>query len=276
MLTVVATLGAVTVVLPALASSEPPTITAYSYEYLGSEVRYWTPESATVVEGGSVSFTNPYASTPHGLEFTAGPGKPVCTGLPKGAEEKTGAVSWTASCTFSAAGTYSFICTVHPTAMKGTITVGPPGTTTTTTTTTTPPATGTGTSGGSTPPPAPGTGPVSLFVGGGSAIKLTAPRHATNVHGSVTIAPTAAGGTLEIDLLARRGALAARTAATVRVGQLLRYYVAAGPQSFTIKLSSRAKRALRAHGRLALTVRFTMTPPGGKPQAVTRALTVRR
>ena len=277
LLTVAATLGAVTVVLPALATGEPTTISAYSYEFGGKAVRYWTPSSATVTEGGSVTFTNPYASMPHGLEFTGGPGKPVCTGLPAGAQEKTGAVSWTASCAFSAAGTYSFVCTVHPSTMTGTITVGPPGTTTTTTTTTTASTpTGTGTGTGSTPPP--GTAPVALFVGGASAIKLAAPRHAAGVHGSLTIASAAAGGTLEIDLLARRGALAAAagTAASVRVGQLVRTYISAGPQPFTVKLNSRAKRALHARGRLALTVRFTMTPPGGKPQTVSRAVTLRR
>jgi hypothetical protein len=162
--------------------------------------------------------------------------------------------------------------------MHGQITVGKePTTTTTTSTGTTSTGTGAGTSTGTTSAPSTVPAPLaSLLVGGTSAVKLSAPRHGASAHGSLNVASAAAGGTLEVDLLARRGALAAGAAASVRVGQLLRYYVAAGPQSFTVKLSVRARRALRAHGRLAVTAKVTLTAPGGKALSLSRPLTLRR
>ncbi len=280
---ILAALGAATVVLPALASSEAPTITATSYRYGIEETQYWSPSTATVEPGGSVVFRNPSATIAHGLEFTGGSGKPNCTGLPAGAQEKTGAVSWQANCTFGAPGAYSFICTVHPSTMKGTVTVSAAGTTTVSmTTTTTTPSTGTT---GSTPPPygtpvgGAGTGTsglASLLVGGTAAVKLSAPRHGSTVHGSLNLTPSGAGSTLEVDMLAQRASLAAHTAASVQVARIVRYYLAAGPVSFSVPLNARARRALRKHGHLAVTVRVALTPPGGTAMAIRRMLTLHR
>jgi hypothetical protein len=78
MFCIVAVLGAATVVLPSIASSEtPPTISAYSYKYLAEETRYWQPATAHIGEGASVKFVNPSSAVSHGLEFTGGPAKPV-------------------------------------------------------------------------------------------------------------------------------------------------------------------------------------------------------
>jgi plastocyanin len=117
-------LGLVAAGLPAVAGSVEPTISAYNepgpYGY-----HSWMPSTATVSPGGAVIFKNPYSGTPHGLKFTggtAGPPPPSCTGLPAAAETAAGAPSWEAKCTFSKAGTYTFVCTVHP-EMTGTITV---------------------------------------------------------------------------------------------------------------------------------------------------------
>ncbi|HVA19298.1 MAG TPA: plastocyanin/azurin family copper-binding protein [Solirubrobacteraceae bacterium] len=124
-----ALLGAAVVVLPTVARSvEPaPNITAYNepgvYGY-----HSWMPAVATVSLGGVVKFSNPYTATYHGLKFTGGTAAttPGCTGIPQQATEPIGAFHWEGECTFSKAGTYTFVCTVHPTEMKGTITV--PGT----------------------------------------------------------------------------------------------------------------------------------------------------
>lgn len=270
---IAAALGATTVLLPALAGAEAPPIEPVEQ---GSPYPtfYWSRSSEEVPIGGQVVFKNPSTSVPHGLEFE-GAAKPSCSGAPAGA----GATSWQASCTFSAPGKYTFYCTVHPSTMRGTITVAPGGTTTTTTTTTSPGGT-TGGGTGTSPYPLPGAGApagsVPLFVGGTNAVKLSAVRHGGGVRGALAVAPAGAGGTLQVDVLARRGALAAHSAATVRIGQLKRYYVAAGPQSFTIKLTAAARRALRRHGRLAVMVRVALIPPGAAAQTLTRALTLRR
>ena len=126
---VVALLGVAMVVLPTVAGSVEPTpnITAHNepgvYSY-----HSWMPSTATVSLGGVVKFSNPYTTTYHGLKFTGGTAgtTPGCTGIPQQATEPIGAFHWEGECTFSKAGTYTFVCTVHPTEMKGTITV--PGT----------------------------------------------------------------------------------------------------------------------------------------------------
>jgi plastocyanin len=121
--------GVAMVVLPTVAGSVEPTpnITAHNepgvYSY-----HSWMPSTATVSLGGVVKFSNPYTTTYHGLKFTGGTAgtTPGCTGIPQQATEPIGAFHWEGECTFSKAGTYTFVCTVHPTEMKGTITV--PGT----------------------------------------------------------------------------------------------------------------------------------------------------
>ena len=54
------------------------------------------------------------------------------------------------------------------------------------------------------------------------------------MRGSLTIPPADAGGRLEIDLLAARSALVAGGPKAVRVGQLVRRALVAGPLRFSI------------------------------------------
>jgi len=125
-----AVLGSVAASAPALASSEPPpSISAYNEPGIYG-FHSWMPATATIATSRAVKFANPYGTTYHGLQFTGGSAgtTPSCTGIPAAAGEVTGAVSWQGECTFSAPGTYTFICTVHPAEMKGTITVKAPGT----------------------------------------------------------------------------------------------------------------------------------------------------
>jgi plastocyanin len=128
-LLVTVVLGLSAVVLPAIASSEPPSISAYNEPGIYG-FHSWMPATATVGSGGVVKFGNPYTTTYHGLKFTGGSAgaTPSCTGIPTAAGEAAGAVDWHGECTFSMPGTYTFICTVHPVEMKGTITVKSPGT----------------------------------------------------------------------------------------------------------------------------------------------------
>jgi plastocyanin len=263
----IAVLGAATAVLPAMASSETsPTISAYNEEgAYGYSKHSWMPSTATVSPGGVVIFKNPYTTTPHGLKFTggtAGAPLPSCTGLPAAAETELGAPSWEAKCTFSKAGTYTFVCTVHP-EMTGTITVNPNGTTTTTTTTPTTTTTTTPTT-----PVEPPSG--SPLVGGPS---LRSSQRGGSVKGSLDISKAGAGDHLEVDLFATTASLAkVKHSTRVRVGRLVRGSVSAGRMSFAVKLNARARNALKRRHRLALTVRIVLTPFYGEPTTLTRSV----
>jgi plastocyanin len=81
----------------------------------------WTPSSASIESGGSVAFKNATAN-PHALAWeSSDPETPSCTGTPS-----LGQGNWAGSCTFAQGGTYKFYCPVHPTIMKGTVTVSGP------------------------------------------------------------------------------------------------------------------------------------------------------
>ena len=265
---VAALLGATVVVLPAIASSETPSITAHNE---GVYYHSWMPATATVSPGGIVKFSNPYSETRHGLKFTNGPATPSCTGIPAAASTETGEISWQGECTFSTPGTYTFICTVHA-EMKGTITVSPNGTTATTTTTTTPTTTTTT----PTTPGEPGSETTSGSPLAGSvaqAVKLASSQHGKSVHGSVKVSQGGAGGRLEVALLARSASLAkAKHPSRVRVGRLVRSSLSVGVVSFAVPLTAKARSTLRRHRRLALTVQIVLTPVHGTAVTVTRSV----
>jgi hypothetical protein len=222
------------------------------------------PSTATVGVGGVVSFVNPYSEVPHGLKFTGGPATPNCVGIPAAASEEIGATNWHGECTFSTPGTYTFICTVHPSEMKGTITVNSDGTTMTTTTTTP-------TTTIPTTPTTPGEpSPVSPLLGSQS---IRASQHGAFVKGSLDISESGAGDGLEVDVFAKSAGLAKAGHSTrVRVGRLVRGSVPAGKLSFAVKLNAKAHSALKRHRRLALTVKVALTPLHGEPTTFTRSV----
>jgi plastocyanin len=123
-------LGAVALLAPAIASSQTtPTIDA---ENLGGgiygETHRWQPAQVTVELGGSVTLANPTKAL-HGVEWRSAV-KPSCEEgagkVPVGSTPAVSGASWSGSCSFSQAGSYTFYCTVHGPEMTGTITV--PGT----------------------------------------------------------------------------------------------------------------------------------------------------
>ncbi len=59
-----------------------------------------------------------------------------------------------------------------------------------------------------------------------------------------------------------------------RVGRLVRSSAPAGKVSFTVSLDAQAKRALRRHQRLTLTVKITLTPQRGAAVTLTRTVVV--
>jgi plastocyanin len=275
-LAVAAALATVLIVLPARATSESaPTIETED------PAHHWKPPTATIEPGGTVVFKNASSTTPHGVHWISGPSTPSCEpSVPVGTMAVQSGKEWSGSCKFDAAGTYTFYCTVHGAAMSGSITVaapgapvgGPPPPPPTTTTSQPPPAA----PAGSSPPsgsPSAGTTGAAASTAALAALRLSAPRHGAVVHGALTVPAADAGGRLEVDLLAARSALAA---GGVRVGQLELQALAPGPLRFSMTASARARRALRRHGRLVVSVVVHLGPPAGAGSALSRRLTLRR
>ncbi len=279
-----AVLGAGVVVLPAVAVSETsPTITAENY---ASSKHRWAPDAATVGENGVVTLSNA-GPVPHGVEWRSGPATPSCKGVPVGNSPADSGEKWSGTCSFSKPGTYVFWCTVHGPEMTGTVTVNANGATTTTmtmgsTTESTSSNPNTSTSGSVSGSPAPsgvsGVSPLGSLLAGSasSALKLAASQHGQSVRGSVDVSQLGAGGRLEVQLLATRASLAsAAHPSWVQVGRLVRSSLPAGTLTFTVKLDSRARHALHARRRLALSAKILLTSAHGSAVTITRAVVVR-
>jgi plastocyanin len=286
-----AALGVLVVVLPGVAGSETsPTVTAMNGP---GEMHSWSPSSASVGEGGSVTFSNP-TTVPHGVEWIGGPAAPVCGGgVPVGTSEAASGTKWSGSCTFMRAGTYTFYCTVHGAAMSGTIAVAagggePPAPPTTTSSTPggTTTSGGQGSSGGGSGPgpsgsgaPAPDAGgglAASPFSAGASALKLARSQRGSKVRGAVGVSSAGVGGTLEVELLAKAASPAAGGGSGEQgVGKLERIVPRAGAMGFAVGLNARGRRALGRKGRLALTVEVKLTPRGGRASKLERSVVLR-
>jgi plastocyanin len=264
-------LGVVIAVLPAVASSESPPVEAVN-EGGGvyGEHHRWSPAQATVSVGAAVTFRNS-SEVPHGVEWRSaikpsceeGPGK-----VPVGTTPAVSGTKWSGECTFSQPGTYTFYCTVHGPEMTGTITVSaesPTPTTTTAPTTTSAPSTTTPTT------PGPSSSPL---IGGPS---LRSSQRGGNVRGSVEVSQAGAGGRLEVDLFASSASLAtARHSTSLLAGRLVRNSVSAGKVPFAVRLTPRARTALKRRHRLDLTVKITLTPLQGPPFSLRRVVIEQR
>jgi|SRR6188768_2128628 len=229
--------------LPASGLAEMPTVepaeTAAGFA--------WKPSAVTAAPGGAVAFRNPGAVTPHGVHWTGGPEKPSCSGVPV---DEFG-TSWSGACTFSQAGNYTFVCTVHPEEMKGTITVVSGETT---------PAPGSG-------PPGAAPAPEGPLI---EALRLPKNQRGSVVRGSIAVSPTAAGGRLAVVLEAARASLGQRAAGKVRVGKLAHSLTSSGQVRFAVALKASAQRALRQQGHLPLTLEAIVTPASGTATTITR------
>lgn len=263
-LVLAAVLGMAVAIGPVVASfATEPTIEATGGSY-GYGFR-WSPSTAEVKEGGTVTFQNTSTSVPHGVEWTGGPEAPSCPGVPIN-EGKTG---WKGRCTFAHPGTYTFRCVVHPTEMTGTVTVSANGAVTTTMTSPppVPPATTTGIT-----PAVPSESPLVSSAAG--ALKLAKSQRGGVVKGSIDISNAGAGDRLEVDVFAAKGLLA-KHAGPSRVGAFSRSSVPGGQTSFSVKLDSKALRALKRRQELRLTVKVTLTPLYGTPLTITRLVVER-
>jgi Copper binding proteins, plastocyanin/azurin family len=224
--------------------------------------------SVSVATGDTVAFSYPATGASHHTVVFTSAQKPTCTGVPSSNPITTGGPGWSGTCRFDSAGTYTFVCGLHP-AMTGQVTVTAAATPTPTTSPAARPTPGAGATPTPTPtptPPSPAT-PQSTLRG---AVTLAARQHGTRVRGSVQVG--AAGSRLDVSLSARLPG--ARRA--VRVGHWHKASAGAGRVAFSVPLSSRARRALRTRHRLSLTVTVTLTPPGSRELRRNVHVTVRR
>lgn len=106
---------------------------------------------------------------------------------------------------------------------------------------------------------------------------IASTQHGTAVRGSLTVSRAGAGGSLQVDLIAKATSHTRHThAKSLLAGRLVRRSAPAGKLSFTIALNARAKVMLRRQHRLALTVKIAFTPPGGAADSFTRNIVVRQ
>lgn len=272
-----AVLGVAVAVLPALAASSTVKLEVNENCVQPNWPCWATTGSSqpafktTVASGGTVTFVD------HGKEAniawtgtapTCEPSVPVAPAAPK--------TGWEGKCTFATPGAYKFESstlfkesgyanidyTKYEIVVEGsattTTTTGTTGTTTTTTTTT---------------PPA---SPESPLAGSQSqAVKVAKSQHGGSVKGSINLSKAAAGDRLEVDLFAQSASLAkAKHSTRVRVGRYVHSSLSAGQLSFSVKLNAKARRAVKRHHRLALTVEIVLTPASGEAMAITRSATV--
>jgi hypothetical protein len=222
----------------------------------------------TIAQGGTVSFGYPSGANLHNVRFTS-------TAQPASCEQTAGTLNgsvpplphtvagpgWRGSCTFSAPGTYTFVCDRHP-RMTGAVEVVEASSET-------PPA------GSPSPSPSPGYAPApvgseSEVPAAGRAargLKVTGRVRDGRLRGSVVVARSPS--TLRVELFARVGG-----ARLTRVGALRKNHVGAGRRTFAVRLTGRAAKALARRGHLAVKVRVRVTPPEGRAATLRTSVTV--
>jgi hypothetical protein len=275
-----ALLGAALAVLPALAASPSEAKLEVNENCVELDWPCWaTPGSSqpaakvTIASGGSLTFAD--SKTAANIAWTgAAPtcesAVPVAPALPK--------TGWEGKCTFATSGTYNFESstlfndgvdnyTKYEVVVEGSASTAPTGTT------------GEGGSKGVsapgtiTSPPVPvGESPTGSPLSGSP--KISSSQRGSTVKGSLEVSKAGAGDRLEVDLIATTASLAKAGHATQVAGRFVSASVSAGQRSFSVKLITKAARALKRHHRLALKVKITLTPVSGEETSVTRSVTL--
>ncbi len=231
--------GVAAAALPTTASSgASPVISAQDMSGVYGASYSWSPANVTVAQGGAVTFqyqpgAPPQGTSMHSVVFQSPPSTPSCSGVPQ-TNGSGQPAPWSGTCTFSAPGTYNFVCGVHGAAMSGAITVtesGMPGTTTGTTT-------------------APSTGPTA----DASALAVAPSQKGTSVRGKVTIGHD--GSSLSAVLTA-----SGKLAKVTRVGSLAKAGLKAGRYRFSVALNKRGRRALKRRHRISLRLQVKVNAP---------------
>lgn len=254
-------------------SQTPPSARVVASDFVFKSADGGAPD-VTIALGGTVGFSYPSGNSQHNVVFTGlqpsscqvttGPPSGVVSPLPN----SPSGPGWVGQCTFPATGAYPFVCGLHSN-MSGSVTVARAGGTPPPPPQPPPPPPP---PPGPPPPPAPpargSTGPAA------SALRLAKNQRGLAIRGSVRV--TKAGSRLLARAYARRKALhGGASRVQLQVGRLSRRPVGAGRVAFTVKLNSVARRALRRSGRLAISLRLTVTPPTGTAYTATRTVILR-
>jgi hypothetical protein len=276
-----ALLGAMVAVLPALAAGTTEVKLEVNENCVEPDWPCWaTPGSSqpaakvTIASGGSVTFADSKTAANIAWSATA----PTCeSAVPVApASPKTG---WEGKCTFATPGTYSFeSSTLWPEYTKYEVVVEGSAPAPSTPAPSTPATGGGGSNGGSTPGITPsGPVPTSESPTGSplsGAPRISSSQRGSAVRGSLEVSQAGAGDRLQVALLATTASLAKAGHTTQVVGRFVSASVSAGQRSFSVKLDTRARRALQRRHRLALKVEITLTPVKGDATSVTRSMTL--
>jgi plastocyanin len=258
-----AVLAMILLAAPAESQSPPTLASVYTSDYAFT-TDGGGPANVTIAAGGHVNFSYFQGSSRHNVVFTGA--RPTVCGISEGPPGTTAALPaepsprlWEGGCDFDVAGTYAFVCGLHP-SMTGSVTAVQ--------------------TGASPPPPPTGQAPdLGLEpVAAGSAaggLKVALQQRGLSVGGSVLV--TRGGSRVLARAFARRRALSPRSASklVVQVGRRLRSSVGAGRVAFSAPLNAAARAALRRNGRLLITLRLTVTPAEGTPYVAARTVILR-
>ena len=270
-----ALLGAAVTVLPALAAGPSEAKLEVNENCVEPDWPCWAiPGSSqpaskvTIASGGSVTFADSKTAANIAWTGTA----PTCESAVPVAptSPKTG---WEGKCTFATPGTYDFESstlfndgidnyTKYEVVVEGATTPSTPTT-----------GVGGSTPGTTTSGPAPvGERPTGSSLSG--APRISSSQRGSTVKGSLEVSKAGAGGRLEVDLIATTASLAKAGHATQVVGRFVSASVSAGQRSFSVKLNTKARRALKRHHHLSLKAKITLTPTSGEATSVTRSVTL--
>src|SRR4051794_22576073 len=130
-----------TVSVPAFASGSPSaaeplangSVITYDFGFMDGSQASQEDNVVNITPGGTVTFSYPSGSSVHNVDFSSGPPPTSCVqtqappgspifGSPPPLPPVTEGPGWAGTCTFNAAGTYTFFCQAHD-YMTGTIVV---------------------------------------------------------------------------------------------------------------------------------------------------------
>jgi plastocyanin len=275
LLALAAMVGATVAVLPALAAAPSESKLEVNENCVEPDWPCWaTPGSSqpaakvTIASGGSVTFAD--SKTAANIAWT-GPAPTCESAVPVApASSKTG---WEGKCTFATPGTYKFeSSTLWPEYTKYEVVVegaspAPP----------TPTTSEGGSTGGSTTGTTSGPSPAGESQTGSplsGAPKISSSQRGSTVKGSIEVSKAGAGDRLEVNLIATAASLAKARHATQVVGRFVSASVGVGHRSFSVKLDTKARQALKRRHHLALKVEITLAPANGEATSVTRSMTL--
>jgi plastocyanin len=235
------------------------------------------PAAVTIPAGGTVGFRKAAGGLSHNVRFSASQPTSCVQSLGSSGSvpplpNPATSAAWAGRCQFFEPGSYPFACDIHP-GMTGSVTVEgdgttpppppPPGGT--------PPPPPPGPPPGATPPPPPP--PAGRLAAAASGLRDSAIQRGYRVRGSIKVAR--GGSRLLARIQGRRSVVLRNGGGTYPIGRHTLRSVGARRVAFSVRLTAVARRVLRRNGRLAVTLRVTVTPKAGKAYTALRRISLR-